>query len=188
MLLKCISDRIPVLTVGETYDVALLYEFPDRIIIRRPGEPWSKPWEGFGIWHLMDAFEEPEGQMDVVFCGYKPYEEEFYGVMVPMGAVGLSLFEQVRERGFDGEFDIVIEGIHRGPGIHKYVDWWINGKFKNWITVGYTFVSVCKVRSFDRLDGVIHQVMCALEVDPADFLIGRQEIFCWMPYDHRPGS
>ncbi|QNN24773.1 hypothetical protein HED60_21680 [Planctomycetales bacterium ZRK34] len=188
MLLKCISDRIPVLTVGETYDVALLYEFPDRIIIRRPGEPWSKPWEGFGIWHLMDAFEEPDGQLDIVFGGYWPREDEFYGVMLPIEDVDMSFFEQVRDRSFDGEYDIGMDGISFSPSIYKLVGMWLNGGLNDRIIVGYNFGYACKVRSFDMLDAVIGRVVSSLNLDPDAYQICRQEIFYWEPYDSRPGA
>ncbi len=95
MILKYIGEeqddapakaRAP-LTIGQRYEVAEIYEWPWRLMVRQPGETrWPAPGSPWFGWSA-DEFEDHTEPIPILRCGFEHIERfmHFYGALFGLG-------------------------------------------------------------------------------------------------------
>lgn len=72
------------LRIGESYEVAEIYDWPGHVMVRKPGErSWPVPGSSWFAWHE-EEFEIPKRPIPILRCGFywNDYLSSYFGITV----------------------------------------------------------------------------------------------------------
>lgn len=158
MLLKCIDTGHLKFKIGNKYDIAEIAEMPGHAMARKQNGKWPKPGEKYFGFHPEQYFECPQNGLEILSCGYSDFEEEFYGVIIPMSKYKNKINLHRRIATIIDKYD------------EDYPIWWVHWNNiltsashpkleRNMITIGFEHRDLGRDLSYDKAKRSIRKIL-----------------------------